>query len=71
MCRLRHRRLCRSSHSHTGSAMAESYHSVAVIGAGISGLYAAYLLKKQFPDVVVLEAQDRVGGRIRQVRANR
>ncbi|GLI62385.1 hypothetical protein VaNZ11_005004 [Volvox africanus] len=45
----------------------ESFHSVAIIGAGLSGLYAAHLLKDRFPDVVVLEAQDRVGGRIKQV----
>ncbi|EFJ44139.1 amine oxidase-like protein [Volvox carteri f. nagariensis] len=45
----------------------ESYHSVAIIGGGLSGLYAAHLLKERFPDVVVLEAQNRVGGRIKQV----
>ncbi|XP_067659788.1 amine oxidase [flavin-containing] B-like [Haliotis asinina] len=36
---------------------------VAVIGAGISGLSAACLLKKSGLSVAVLEAQDRVGGR--------
>ncbi|KAG2490106.1 hypothetical protein HYH03_011412 [Edaphochlamys debaryana] len=45
----------------------ESFHSVAIVGAGISGLYAAHLLKGRFPDLVVLEAQDRIGGRIKQV----
>ncbi|KAG2437442.1 hypothetical protein HXX76_006092 [Chlamydomonas incerta] len=45
----------------------ESYHSVAVIGAGVAGLYAARLLKEKFPDVVVLEAQNRIGGRVKQV----
>lgn len=45
----------------------ELYHSVVIIGAGLSGLYAAQLLKDRFPDVVLLEAQNRVGGRIKQV----
>uniref|UniRef100_A0A914WAQ0 Amine oxidase n=1 Tax=Plectus sambesii TaxID=2011161 RepID=A0A914WAQ0_9BILA len=40
-------------------------YDVTVVGAGISGLAAAYELKKKQPDirVVVLEARDRVGGR--------
>ena len=42
---------------------------IVVVGAGISGLYAAYLLvQKKFKNVVVLEAQDRVGGRVQSVR---
>ncbi|GAX76666.1 hypothetical protein CEUSTIGMA_g4112.t1 [Chlamydomonas eustigma] len=45
----------------------ETVHSVVVVGAGAAGLYAAQMLKAQCPDVLVLEAQDRVGGRIRQV----
>jgi monoamine oxidase len=36
---------------------------VVIIGAGISGLYLAYLLEDKF-DVTILEARDRVGGRI-------
>ncbi|KAK3272903.1 hypothetical protein CYMTET_18830 [Cymbomonas tetramitiformis] len=41
--------------------------SVAVIGAGIAGVQAAQALCKHFPDVVVLEASDRIGGRVNQV----
>lgn len=57
------------THRSSVQAKMESYHTVAVIGAGLSGLYAAQLLKAQVPDVVVLEAQDRIGGRVKQVRA--
>ncbi|GFR47744.1 hypothetical protein Agub_g9509, partial [Astrephomene gubernaculifera] len=45
----------------------ESFHSIAIVGAGLSGLYAAQLLKDQFPDLVVLESQNRIGGRIKQI----
>ena len=38
---------------------------VAVIGAGISGLAAAHILANQGTCVTVLEARDRIGGRIR------
>lgn len=41
---------------------------VAVIGAGMSGLMAATTLSAQLDDVVVLEAADRVGGRVDTVR---
>jgi monoamine oxidase len=37
---------------------------VAVLGAGIAGLVAAYELKQQGHEVIVLEAQNRVGGRV-------
>ncbi|WIA08987.1 hypothetical protein OEZ85_008401 [Tetradesmus obliquus] len=45
----------------------DSYHSVIVIGAGAAGLYAAQQLRQQYPDVLVVEAQNHVGGRIRQL----
>ena len=41
------------------------HHSVIVIGAGLSGLYAAWKLHQQQADVLVLEARSRTGGRIR------
>lgn len=37
--------------------------SLAIIGAGVSGLHLAYLLEKQF-DVTLIEARARIGGRI-------
>ncbi|XP_046546289.1 amine oxidase [flavin-containing] B-like isoform X1 [Haliotis rubra] len=43
--------------------MDDIHVDVAVIGAGISGLSAACLLKKSGLSVAVLEARDRVGGR--------
>jgi len=43
---------------------------VAIVGAGVSGLYAAYRLKQMgIKDVVVFEARDRIGGRIYSVAA--
>lgn len=37
---------------------------VAIIGGGLSGLYAAYLLEKQGIDYVLIEARPTLGGRI-------
>lgn len=41
---------------------------VAVIGAGLAGLVAAYELQKQGYQVTVLEARDRIGGRVYTLR---
>jgi monoamine oxidase len=42
---------------------------VVVIGAGLAGLVAAFELKRQGHEVVVLEGQNRVGGRIYTLRS--
>ena len=47
---------------------AGSGRKVAILGAGIAGLVAAYELKQAGFDVTVLEARDRIGGRVWTVR---
>lgn len=42
--------------------------TVAVIGAGAAGLYAANILKSKGINVVILEANNQLGGRIRSLR---
>lgn len=42
----------------------EPKKKVIVVGAGISGLRAASVLRRHGLDVVILEARDRIGGRI-------
>ena len=41
-----------------------SHYDVIVIGAGLSGLHTTYLLEQQGLNVLLLEASNRVGGRI-------
>ena len=43
--------------------MSEHYSTI-IIGAGLSGLYTAWRLHQQGQDVIVLEANNRIGGRI-------
>jgi monoamine oxidase len=43
-------------------------YDVVVIGAGLAGLHAALLLEERGLDVLVLEAQQRIGGRIHSMR---
>ena len=49
--------------------LADDMRSVAIIGAGITGLTAAFYLKRKGVPVTVYEASDRVGGAIQSIRA--
>ena len=51
------------------SVFADDMRSVAIIGAGITGLTAAFYLKRKGVPVTVYEASDRVGGAIQSIRA--
>src|SRR5215475_8481107 len=41
---------------------------VTIVGGGVAGLYAARELSRQAYDVILLEATDRLGGRIHTIR---
>ena len=48
--------------------MEEGRCSVLIVGAGLAGLACAkYLMDHDFDDVLVIEAQDRVGGRCQTI----
>ena len=51
--------------SGSGVKQTERPRDVIVVGAGLAGMAAAYELKRVGHNVTILEAQDRVGGRIR------
>jgi len=44
--------------------MSTQFIDTIIIGGGLSGMYAAYLLSKKNISFIVLEARERVGGRI-------
>lgn len=51
----------------TDPTAADGHHDVIVVGAGVAGLTAARALAAGGKDVLVLEASDRVGGRVHTV----
>lgn len=50
--------------------MANEQIDIAIVGGGVSGVYSAWKLKKQFPDqkIVVFEGSDHIGGRLLSVK---
>ncbi|XP_071763563.2 L-amino-acid oxidase-like [Centroberyx gerrardi] len=54
-----------------GLCLAKKPHHVVIVGAGISGLTAAKLLEDAGHNVTIIEASDRVGGRIHTFRNQR
>ena len=69
-CQTKQRKRIKTSFRGTHCSMCEPpKRNVVVVGAGLAGLYAAKLLRPAFPDIVVLEANDKPGGRVQQARA--
>lgn len=70
-CRWRERYSLRASDCmpRLGSC-ATNYHSVVIVGAGLSGLQATNKLLSRYPDLLLVEASSRVGGRVQQVQAS-
>ena len=50
--------------------MTEKEYNIHIIGAGISGLIAAQVLENYGYAPIVIEASDRVGGRVKTDRVN-
>ena len=68
----RSRPICRRTRSESSpTKRARPVTDVVVLGAGLAGLAAARDLVAGGADVVVLEARDRVGGRVEQVQRGR
>lgn len=55
---------CKYAPATPGASVQSTKSDVVVIGTGLSGLHAALLLEAQGAKVTMLEARDRVGGRI-------
>ena len=47
----------------------ENHKKIIIIGAGISGLVAGYELSLAGHDITILEARDRIGGRVLTIRS--
>ncbi|NMH65920.1 flavin monoamine oxidase family protein [Shewanella salipaludis] len=51
--------------------MQNNHFDIAIVGGGMSGVYSAWQLKKQFPgsSIALFEGSERIGGRLLSVRA--
>jgi len=48
----------------------EKTKKITILGAGLSGLFAAFLLEKEGIEVQIIEARERIGGRILTIKGN-